>query len=111
MSTFAASFVSFAAPMLLDQFAETVTYTPSGGSATSIDAILIRQQVETIGGMGEVGHRTSITAWMRESDVSTLAKNADTIAYKVSTTDAASVTSKVMEVLERTAGMVHVRLQ
>lgn len=114
MSQFDSLFASFAAPVLLDGvsgFGEAVTYTPTGGAATAIEAIVIRQQVETIGGMGEVGHRMSITAWVRQSDVPNLTKNADTIAYKVSTDDAASVPGKIMEVIERTGGMVYLRLQ
>lgn len=111
MSTFASNYADFAGGRLADYFGESVTYTPSGGSATSIQAILTRQQVETIGNMGDGAYAYSVTAWIRKADVPTLTIRKDTIAFKVNTWDAATVTRVIQECVEQTADMYLVRLQ
>lgn len=111
MSTFASSFAEFAGGRLADHFGESVTYTPASGSASTIRAILTRQQVETIGNMGDGAYAYSVTAWLRKADVPTLTIRKDTIAFKVNTWDAATVTRAIQECIEQTADMYLVRLQ
>lgn len=53
MSTFETEFASDAVVDLLTQFGATITYTPNGGDARSILAVINRGQAQAIDGPGE----------------------------------------------------------
>lgn len=111
MSQFDSLFATFAAPVLTENMGESVTYTPATGTASTIRAIIIREQAQAVGSMGDVAYRYSVTAWVRKADIATLTVRKDTIAYKVNSWDASTVTRVIEECIQQTADMYFVRLQ
>lgn len=89
----------------MDDSVETVTYTPKGGTATSISAILFRAPPVLEEGRRQVSPKsTNIRVYFRKSDVADVNINSDTIAFKRHIGDSSTETFKVRGIVKQDVG-------
>lgn len=75
-------FGELSCPRLLARFGETVTYTPSGGSATSITALVFREVLAPVPTDPTSRVEYGYAIWVQSSDVSNPVIGTDTVALK-----------------------------
>jgi hypothetical protein len=73
-------------------FEETITYTPSGGSAVRISAIVNRGGISSPSGKTEKDRKFAIDVVVSTADVPTVLVNADRFAVKKRADDVAETT-------------------
>lgn len=105
MSRFATAHQSIGAPALLAQHGETVTYTPDGGDATSVSAIVYREPIESRGPDGNVRLEYALSIALSKADVATVTTGADTVALKKRSNSASDTTFRVTSIVEQSGGM------
>lgn len=104
MSTFTAIHRDGLDRAVLPMHGETVTYTPSGGSATAITAIVERDPVDTVPTDRGNQPRRARRIRVSKSDVATVTIGADTVLVKTMADDASYTTYSVGAILEDHAG-------
>lgn len=96
-----------------DEFAESITYTPSGGSPKTIKAIVVRPQIDVLDqDRGRVLARQVEIQIANNSTtgVASVKKGFDQVALKLYLGDAANTTFVVSEIVKHDDGMWHLRL-
>lgn len=94
-----------AAPSLMFALGETVTITPSGGSAVEVKAVILRDGISP---RRTDGGRTGfypLTVLVNIADLPTPVIKGDSIALKLRRSDAANTTVKVCEIPRQDMGM------
>lgn len=87
--------------VILPQFAETVTYTPKGGSAVSISAIVLRDPVSPAGLNMPRRAREIVVS---KTDVPTVNTGGDTVSILPMPDSAATVPYRIGAIAESHAG-------
>lgn len=105
LSTFETRFRDFPAERLLAEFGETVTYTPSGGSATSITAIVRREALQSFPEDRSSRVEYGLNVWVSSDDVPTVVVQGDTVAIEKRRGSGETDTFKVKAILSQTGGM------
>lgn len=104
-------FAAYAAPALFASDGETITITPSGGSASTVTRRVIRDPLQPVGPTAETMNDYPITVWVYQADLPTVTIGADTIAVGRRKGDSTLTTYTVKEILDQTGGQWHLRLK
>lgn len=100
-----------AAAAMLPVLGDSVTYTPSGGSATTIYAIVNRDGIVVDGvNPGDILNFVT-TIQVSKADVTTVTKNVDTVALKRNSDDASDTTMTVQSIIDESGGMWHLEVR
>jgi hypothetical protein len=90
-----------------DVFGETITYTPSGGSAKSIAALVDRTPLRPTEHGGQTVPQNMTEIWIinnATTGVASVKPGFDTVALKAKLSDAATTTMRVTKLLYHDAG-------
>ena len=90
--------------VVLPTFGETVTYTPDGGAAVSVTAIVERDAVDTVPTDRGLMPRRIRRIRVSKTDVATVTIGGDTVAIKTMVDDASATTYRVGAILEDHGG-------
>jgi hypothetical protein len=110
-STFEQRFQDGPLERLLEHFAETVTYTPKGGSAQSISAIIERERRGATGPLGQARIVWKITVWISAADVAMVTPGGDTISLAEMRGDSTNKTFTVKDVIDQRGGAWRLQVQ
>lgn len=95
---------------LLEKFGESVSYTPRGGAATTITAVIVRRPLQVVDEMHGPVIEYARSAWISRSDAPTLNINGDALSCRARIEDAANSAFRLSALLNQAAGMWHVSL-
>lgn len=109
-SSFDTLYNSVAHAPLQSRFGETVSYTPTGGAASSISAIVERGQMRSVSPQTGIIYEYELAVWVSTDDVAALTVGADTIAAKRRVTDASNTTFVVKALDQQSGSMLHLIL-
>lgn len=93
---------------LLRTFAESITVTPSGGSASTISAIVNRDGIGSVGPDGVTRLQYSVSIWVSQADYPCTPKTGETIACKRKRDDAANTSFTRFELVDQKGGSFHI---
>src|SRR5574343_292898 len=88
-----------------DDFAESITYTPSGGAAVTVSAIVNRNPLQTRGTDNNARLEFEIEIEVAVESVAAVILNGDTVALKKREGDTADTTFKVSHIVQQDSGM------
>ncbi len=96
-----------------NELAESITYTPSGGAAKTINAVIDRERLNQQG--QDQGRTVSkeCEIWIANdstSGVTSVSKGQDTVAFPIYNQGGSNVTWRVIEIVSKDEGMWHLRV-
>lgn len=94
---------------LVDCFGESVSYTPQGGSAKQIVAIIDRHERDEMGPSG-LRVEQSFGLWVMRSDIDS-ARVGDTVSLRKRAGDSADTTMRVVRVMDQIGAGWHLVVQ
>jgi hypothetical protein len=87
---------------MLPDMGESITYTPSGGQATTIKAVVNRGYIVDVGDPSVLDYEISIS--VSRDDIAAVVVGADTVAIKRDLDDSSATTMTVRKILDQSGG-------